>query len=76
MNKRELKATVKEWLKEFKDIKIIDMDDNTWIGVDRYHNPYSIFVSYCTMTVTIQMLSGIMVNKIEFYDMNDNFRRL
>lgn len=74
--KKELKAVVKTWLKETKGIKIVDMDADTWIGVDIYHNPYSIFISYCTMTVSIQMLSGIMVNKIDYYDMNDNFRRM
>lgn len=74
--KKELKAVVKTWLKETKGIKIVDMDDNTWIGVDIYHNPYSIFISYWTMIVSIQMLSGIMVNKIDYYDMNDNFRRM
>ena len=74
--KEELKAVVKTWLKETKGINIVDMDGCTWIGVDTYHNPYSIFISYCTMAVSIQMLSSIMVNKIDFYDMNDNFRRL
>lgn len=59
MNKKE----VKTWLKEFKDIKIVDMDEDTWIGVDSYHIPYSIYVSYDKMIVTIQMLSGFMVHK-------------
>mgnify|MGYP007102763971 CR=1 FL=1 len=75
-NKKELKKEVKTWLKEEKDIKIVDMDGATWIGVDSYHLPYLIFVSYCTMFVTIQRLSGITVNKIDFYDMNNNFRRM
>lgn len=52
------------------------MHDDTWIGVDIYHNPYYIFISYCTMAVSIQMLSSIMVNTINYYDMNDNFRRM
>lgn len=75
MNKKELKKEVKTWLKEEKDIKIIDMDDDTWIGVDSYHIPYHIFVCYCTMIVTIQQLSDIMVHKIDYYDMNNNFRK-
>lgn len=74
MNKKELKKVVKTWLKEVKDIKIVNMD--TWIGVDSYHIPYCIFVNYCTMVVSIQMLSDIMVRKIDYYDMNNNFRRM
>lgn len=76
MNKKELKKEVKTWLKEDKDIKIVDMDKDTWLGVDSCHIPYTIFVSYCTMVVTIQQLSGIMVHKIDYYDMNNNFRRM
>lgn len=74
MNKRELKKEVKTWLKEVKDIKIVDMNDDVWIGVDSYHCVYHIFVCYCTMTLSIQKLSVIMVNKTDYYDMNNNFR--
>lgn len=76
MNKKELKKEVKTWLKEARDIKIVDMNEDIWIGVDSYHLPYVIFVSYCTMTLSIQMLSDTMVHKINYYDMNNNFRRM
>lgn len=75
MNKRELKKEVKTWLKRDKDIKIVDMNDDVWIGVDSYHCVYHIFVYYRTMTLSIQMLSDIMVHKTHFYDMNNNFRK-
>lgn len=52
------------------------MDEDTWIGVDSYHIPYTVFVCYSKMIVTIQMLSSIMVHKIDYYDMNNNFRRM
>lgn len=51
------------------------MNDDAWIGVDSYHCVYHIFVCYCTMTLSIQMLSDIMVHKIHYYDMNNNFRK-
>lgn len=82
MNKKELKKEVKTWLKEIKDIKIVDMndivamDEDSWIGVDSYHCVYHIIVCYCTMTLSIQMLSDTMVHKIDYYDMNNNFRRM
>lgn len=75
MNKKELKKEVKTWLKEVKDIKIVDMNDDVWIGVDSYHCVYHIFVCYCTMTLLIQLLSDIMVHKTDYYDMNNNFRK-
>lgn len=56
-------------MKEARDIKIVDMNEDTWIGVDSYHAVYHIFVSYCTMTVSIQMLSDIMVHKINYTDL-------
>lgn len=75
MNKKEIKKEVKTWLKEVKDIKIVDMDEDIWIGVDSYHIPYFIFVNYCTMAVSIQMLSDTIIHKINYYDINNNFRK-
>lgn len=74
MNKKELKKEVKTWLKEVKDIEIVYMDTDGWIGEDRNHILYSIFVSYCTMVVSIKILSDNI--KIDFYDMNNNFRKI
>lgn len=76
MNKKELKKKLKKWLKEARDIKIVDMNEDVWIGVDSHHAVYHIYVCYCTMTLSIQMLSDIMVHKINFFNMNDNFRKL
>lgn len=71
MNKRITNVRIMGWLKEVLDLKVIDMDNNSWLAVDRSHIAYEIFISYDTGVMSVQMLSGTMIHTTSYYYITD-----
>lgn len=71
MNKRITNARIKRWLQDILDLKVVDMDGNSWLAVDNIHIPYEIFINYSSMIMSIQMLSGTMIHNTWYYDITD-----
>ena len=72
MNTRLVNVRIKSWLKDVLDLKVVDMDENSWLAVDSCHVPYEIFINYSSMVMSVQMLSGTMLHNTWYYYITDS----